>query len=127
MQKSMTVAAALAVWLGVAGCSPEAASDTVPQAPPTEAASPPETAPGELEMGVDRPGADFRTLYDAADAEACRAACRDDTACRSFTWVEAGVQAETPVCWLKDQVPGAIPTEWAISGVMPNRPAAETH
>ncbi len=84
------------------------------------------TTPGELEVGIDRPGYDIGTSYDAADAEACRAQCEADEACRAFTWVQAGVQAETPVCWLKDQVPGPVEAEWATSGVMAGREAPAT-
>ncbi|HRH19019.1 MAG TPA: PAN domain-containing protein [Brevundimonas sp.] len=120
--------------LGLVACG--RADDTgAPEAEaPAEAAATPAagetmastTTPGELEVGFDRPGYDIGTSYDAADAEACRAQCEADEACRAFTWVQAGVQAETPVCWLKDQVPGPVEAEWATSGVMAGREAPAT-
>lgn len=87
----------------------------------------PTGTPGALEVGFDRPGYDHRTEYGVADAEACRDLCQADAECLSFTWVQAGIQAETPICWLKDQVPGQVEAEWATSGVMVDRspPAGE--
>jgi len=109
-----------AVWvvgaalIGLAACG---------RADEAEAPPAPETTLGELEVGFDRPSGDMRNVHDVADAEACQALCAADEACLAFTWVQAGVQAETAVCWLKDQVPGPIEAEWATSGVMPGRQA----
>ena len=101
--------------------TPAAESPAAPAAP----ALTPTVAPGELEIGFDRPGADVGTLYDVADAEGCRRECEALEECRAFTWVQPGIQADTPVCWLKDRAPPPIEAEWATSGVMPGRePAA---
>jgi len=79
--------------------------------------------PGELEVGFDRPGGDIDTLYEVADAQACQAACVANEECQAFTWVQAGIQAEYPVCWLKDRAPPQVAEEWATSGVMVGREA----
>ena len=78
-------------------------------------------APGALEVGFDRPGYDFESLRDREDAAACQAACEENERCVAFTWVEPGVQADTAICWLKDQVPGTVAGECCTSGVMPGR------
>ncbi|MBN8551295.1 MAG: PAN domain-containing protein [Caulobacterales bacterium] len=124
-----------AALIGLAACGrADEASPPEAEAPAAEAATTPAagettastTTPGELEVGFDRPGYDIATSYDAADAEACRAQCVANAECLAFTWVQAGVQAETPVCWLKSEAPGTVEAEWATSGVMPDRqPAAE--
>ena len=118
-----------AAALGLLACGraddaevPAAQTDEVQAEAPTT----PTVSPGGLEVGFDRPSADLRSLHDIADAEACQAACRAEAECLAFTWVEAGVQAETPVCWLKNQVPGAIPADWATSGVIPGREPASS-
>lgn len=118
-----------AALIGLAACG---RADEAPapetEAPAAEAPATPEAAPGgalgALEIGFDRPSGDMRSIHDVADPEACQAQCEADQACLAFTWVQAGVQAETPVCWLKDQVPGPIEAEWATSGVMLGREAA---
>lgn len=85
----------------------------------TPAATLPE--PGALEVGFDRPGYDFESLRDREDAASCQAACEENERCVAFTWVEPGVQADTAICWLKDQVPGTVEAECCTSGVMPGR------
>lgn len=122
-----------AALIGLAACGrADEAPTPEAEAPAAEAVSTaPEAAPGAalgaLEVGFDRPSGDIRSVHDVADAEACQALCEAEEACLAFTWVQAGVQAETPLCWLKDQVPGPIEAEWATSGVVLGRapPAAE--
>lgn len=129
-----------AALIGLAACgqTSNGAEAEVPGAEaPSADAAPTDAAPapggpatgtaGALEVGFDRPGYDHRTEYGTADAEACRDLCQADAECLSFTWVQAGIQAETPICWLKDQVPGQVEAEWATSGVMVGRgaPAGE--
>ncbi|WP_029086531.1 PAN domain-containing protein [Brevundimonas aveniformis] len=101
------------------GAAAGEASATPPPTTSTTAAG--GGAPGELEVGFDRPGGDIDTLYEVVDAEACQAACVANEECQAFTWVQAGVQAEYPVCWLKDRAPPTIEAEWATSGVMVGR------
>lgn len=110
--------------LGLVACGQTAETEApASEAPAAEAAATPAVAPGELEVGLDRPGADIETLYDVTDAQGCQAACEANTDCRAFTFVQAGIQAETPVCWLKDRAPPTIEAEWATSGVMVGREA----
>jgi hypothetical protein len=68
-----------------------------------------------LEPGYDRPGSDYSQFATRGDPAACRAACASDLKCRSFTWVKAGAQG---TCWLKDDVPKAVPNPDAVSGVV---------
>lgn len=49
-------------------------------------------------------GGDYRNFLATSShpAQECRQACIDDPHCRAATLVDAGVQDEHPVCWLKD-------------------------
>lgn len=103
----MVLALALA---GMTACGQSAGDDATkegaaaPETPaaegPAEPAAPaltPTVAPGELEIGFDRPGADVGTLYDVADAEGCRRECEAVEECQAFTWVQ-GEFRPTPPC-----------------------------
>jgi hypothetical protein len=77
---------------------------------------PPVSAGGEeYEMGVDRPGADYRNFD--SDAMACANACRDDGYCRAWTWAKPGLQGPAARCWLKNGVPAAQNSSCCMSGV----------
>lgn len=77
------------------------------------------SAQDALEATTDRPGLDYRGV-DLAQArpELCRAACRDDVACRAFTYVRPGVQGPQARCWLKFAVPPAREHDCCASGVV---------
>ncbi len=70
-----------------------------------------------FERGVDRPGSDY-TRFGVSSARQCHSACRLDGRCAAWTYVKAGYQAGTPVCWLKSRVPGAVGNWATISGVV---------
>jgi hypothetical protein len=70
---------------------------------------------GGLEPGWNRQGMDY-THFTTADASSCAGSCRNDGACRSFTWV-AGYG--NGVCWLKNGVPDPVPAPGMTSGVPP--------
>jgi hypothetical protein len=73
-------------------------------------------ARGVPESGVDRPGADFRTLPGGSFQE-CQTACAVDATCRAWSWVKPGVQGPQGKCWLKNGVPDAIRSDCCTSGV----------
>jgi hypothetical protein len=73
-----------------------------------------------MQPGLNRPGGDFRDFdLDQPDPALCEQACRDDPACRAYTFVEPGVQGELARCWLKDSVPEAQADACCTSGVVP--------
>jgi hypothetical protein len=73
-------------------------------------------ARGVPESGVDRPGADFRTLPGGSFQE-CQTACAVDATCRAWTWVKPGVQGPQGKCWLKNGVPNVVHNDCCTSGV----------
>ena len=76
-------------------------------------------AGGSHEPQFDRPGADFvRMPLPSGGPQACRRACRLNSRCRAYTYVDAGVQGPQPICYLKDQVPDPVPHPRTTSGVM---------
>lgn len=69
------------------------------------------------ENNTDRPGSDYeRYLMD--DAHPCRAACVGDTRCQAWTFVRAGIQGPTGVCYLKRPAPPPVPNTCCISGTV---------
>jgi hypothetical protein len=72
-----------------------------------------------LEFNINRQGSDYRDfdLAPGAGPEMCRQACEDESQCRAFTYVKAGVQGANPRCWLKNTVPQAYPDDRCVSGV----------
>jgi uncharacterized membrane protein len=82
-----------------------------------DVASPPQTA-SRYEVGVDRPGLDFRVFALAsADPAACEAQCQADKECVAWTYVKPGYEIARARCRLKHTVPGPTPRECCISGV----------
>ncbi|MCU0290389.1 MAG: PAN domain-containing protein [Thermoanaerobaculaceae bacterium] len=71
-----------------------------------------------LEPGTNRPGGDYQDFdLEEARPELCRDACRRDPRCRAFTYVRPGVQGPAAHCWLKSEVPAAVPNSDCTSGV----------
>ncbi|MDE2183082.1 MAG: PAN domain-containing protein [Alphaproteobacteria bacterium] len=72
-----------------------------------------------LERGFNRHASDYRDFEMAANEglEVCQKACADDSKCRAFTMVQAGVQGKGAHCWLKSTVPPGYPDERCVSGV----------
>ena len=76
-----------------------------------------------IEQGADFPGHDYDHFDVPAgrNADHCAMACAlDAPLCRSWTYVEPGVQGTLGRCWLKDSVPGAIANAVTTSGVIGN-------
>lgn len=71
-----------------------------------------------LEPGKDRMGADYKNIpLGRGDAEACRKACLDDSACQAFTYVRPSVQGPQAMCYLKSSVPRMSDNACCTSGV----------
>ena len=69
-----------------------------------------------LEYGIDRPGSDIRSVVlQLDDAAACRLHCLAESQCRSWTFVRAGVQQPSAVCWLKNSIPAARSSDCCVS------------
>jgi hypothetical protein len=107
--------------------APSAAPQAVPSSPMADAAGTQASsvlamdkaamrARGVPESGVDRPGADFRTLPGGSFQE-CQTACAVDATCRAWTWVKPGVQGPQGKCWLKNGVPNVVHNDCCTSGV----------
>ena len=68
------------------------------------------------EVGFDRPGKDYKHFtIPSGGPEKCQAACDMDPVCEAYTYV-AG-QGDAGLCWLKSDVPAAVPNAQCISGV----------
>jgi hypothetical protein len=71
----------------------------------------------QLEVGVDRPGSDYRNFdLSRPDAKLCRASCERDQRCRAWTYVRPGHQGPKARCWLKNDVPQPISRSCCTSG-----------
>jgi hypothetical protein len=90
-----------------------------PPPPPPPAPTPPPAPVGRgFEPGVNRPGSDYRSFdLPTPSPEMCRDACRNESACLAFTYVNPGVQAPNARCWLKNAVPQPVPNGCCTSGV----------
>lgn len=73
-----------------------------------------------IEVGMDRPGSDFRVINLGAGGQAngfaCRDLCDEDERCRAFTY-----NGHDGRCWLKDAVPHPVPVDGIYSGLASTR------
>jgi beta-lactam-binding protein with PASTA domain len=70
------------------------------------------------EVGVDRPGKDYKNFdLPKADPGLCKKYCDDDQNCKAYTYVKPGSQGRSARCWLKSEVPAAVKSDCCISGV----------
>ena len=70
-----------------------------------------------IEPGTDRMGADYKGFaLNGADPQACRQACTDDAACKSYTFVKPGVKGPQAMCFLKSGVPVSTANDCCTSG-----------
>jgi hypothetical protein len=70
-----------------------------------------------LEVGQDRMGGDYKGFALAQpDAQLCRQACADDTACHAFTYVKPGIKGPEAMCFLKSSVVPATADACCTSG-----------
>jgi hypothetical protein len=76
-------------------------------------------APGEnFSANTDRPGNDIRNVPFNGNAQACLKLCNRERDCRAWTFVKAGLQGPSAVCWLKFAIPRAIANPCCTSGVI---------
>ncbi|MGD9915577.1 MAG: PAN domain-containing protein, partial [Rhizobiaceae bacterium] len=69
------------------------------------------------ERNTDRPGLDYRHFELAQDnAALCRDACAAEDQCTAYTYVRAGAQGASAMCWLKSAVPPELPSDCCVSG-----------
>jgi hypothetical protein len=76
-------------------------------------------AGGTVEANTNRFGGDYANykLKKSAKPSTCRKLCNAAVTCKAWTFVKAGIQGSTPVCWLKNTVPPATPDSCCTSGV----------
>ena len=72
-----------------------------------------------FEKDVSRNGSDIANFnLPDPDPEVCRDRCNDNAACKSWTYVEPGIQDPSSArCWLKDDIPAQSTQVGRISGV----------
>lgn len=95
-------------------------SITCASAAPAPVAAPPQAAQATFfeEPSTDRPGMNYRNFIpQTADPKHCKNACRKESQCRAFTYVNPGVQGPQPRCWLKNGAPAPTPDACCYSGV----------
>lgn len=86
-------------------------------------------AASQHEMNTDRPGSDYkveivRRIAPGMDGipDFCEALClAEHGKCRAWTYVKAGVQHKSPLCYLKNDIPKPVPNVCCISGVLPSK------
>lgn len=73
-----------------------------------------------VEMGIDRPGGDYRnfTVRKGAGHKACQRACDGDQRCRAWTYVRPGYIGPAARCYLKHQIRPPQRKPCCISGVV---------
>jgi 1-phosphatidylinositol phosphodiesterase len=80
--------------------------------------------PVGMEEHTDRPGSDLKGFDLAAPRpELCRDACNAQPACKAYTYVRPAGQGSSPRCYLKSEVPSAMPDLCCVSGVKSQLPA----
>ncbi|THB69271.1 MAG: hypothetical protein D6E12_04925 [Desulfovibrio sp.] len=68
---------------------------------------------------VDLPGMDFHEFPAMSnDPVECFDACVHDPGCRAYTFVRPGIQGPHAHCWLKHDVPHAVPNGGMDSGIV---------
>lgn len=72
----------------------------------------------DAQVGIDRPGGDYKRM-NTTNASACRSACVDDRRCDSFTYLPAVTSGSSAVCVLKEGVPAPRSAQGGIaSGIV---------
>ncbi|KZN70369.1 PAN domain-containing protein [Pseudoalteromonas luteoviolacea] len=70
-----------------------------------------------VEADIDRLGGEYRNFAVAQnDLNVCKAACENDGICRSWTYVDRGVQHTNGMCWLKKSENTPTPCTHCTSG-----------
>jgi len=118
------VAKALARQLAADKAKAEKASAAAkPQAAPAPNGAPaglPALAatPAPILQKINLRGADYSNFSIAsAEPGLCQNACRADTNCAAWTYVQPGAQGDEARCWLKNRVPPRLQGNCCVSGV----------
>jgi hypothetical protein len=74
-------------------------------------------APTNLEIGIDRPGGDYRNFDIAPNPEVCKAACEAEERCQAYAYSHPGVVGPSARCWLKEAAPLPVQSNCCNSGV----------
>jgi Peptidase family C25/PAN domain len=83
-----------------------------------------QSATAAWETHTDRPGMDYKSFWIDKDIEAfvavkqCEDACKKDSQCKAFTYVNPGVQGTNARCYLKKGVPSPVKNTCCTSGVV---------
>ncbi len=73
---------------------------------------------GSLLNGINLFGADYYNFWiESAEPGLCQNACRSDTNCAAWTYLQPGVQGVQARCWLKTRVPQQYRNTCCVSGV----------
>lgn len=74
----------------------------------------------DVEFGIDRPGADYRSFETPPDSSgaACAKACKDEQRCRAWTYARPGYQGASAHCYLKAKVTVPRHRPCCVSGVV---------
>jgi len=99
--------------LGQFNWSDRAASIIVRWKGPKLALGPPALQKFETQLGINRPGGDYKAL-NVNDANLCEQACASEQQCKAFTWVKT-----TSGCWLKSNITKPVYDSGCVSGVNP--------
>ena len=68
------------------------------------------------EYGVDRPGSDIKPGFPVVTSDQCESYCKNESQCRSYTFVKPGVQGHSGMCWLKKSRPQKVNNNCCVSG-----------
>lgn len=75
-------------------------------------------APATRQKGLDYPGSDYkRIIMDTADPGECARSCSAEGTCKSYTYVNPGVQSSAAICYLKNKIPAGSANNCCTSGV----------
>lgn len=77
--------------------------------------------PINLELGINRPGQDIRSVKTETPKE-CHQVCAGEPECVSFTWVQPGIQGPSGVCWIKRGAPDPKNDSCCVSGLLKPEP-----
>jgi hypothetical protein len=68
--------------------------------------------------GINLIGSDYLKFnVESAQPTPCQSACRSDTRCAAWTYVQSAQQGQRGLCWLKNRVPAQTPDKCCVSGV----------
>lgn len=71
-----------------------------------------------FEVNTSRPGSSYRHFeLSETDPVLCKKACEREVQCRSWTYVNPGIQGNKAVCWLKNDIPQPAYNICCISGI----------